>query len=203
MKAVIKFVFAVSLAAASLAATAAKVSVGSSAPVFSATDSTGNKVDLSALRGKFVVLEWCNWDCPYVQKHYRSGNMQALQKKYTDKGVVWLTIFSSAEGYPGYASSNDLKKLGTQKHMASRLISDSEGMIGKAYNARNTPTMFVLDPKGTVVYMGGIDDQPDPDPETLKGAKNYVALALDEAMAGKPVSVKTSRPYGCGIKYKD
>lgn len=204
MKAFARFAFVISLAVgASALALGGAVSVGNAAPSIQAVDSNGRKVDLGALRGKFVVLEWSNFGCPYVQKHYNGGNMQALQKKYTDKGVVWLTIFSSAEGAPGYYTPDVLNKLAAQKHMASTLVPDPSGTIGKAYNARNTPTMFVIDPKGNVVYMGGIDNRPDPDPASLNGATNYVAQALDEAMAGKTVSVPVSRPYGCGIKYRN
>ncbi len=204
MKSFAKLTLAITLVVGVLAfAAAAKVSVGAAAPSFQATDSVGKKVDLESLRGKYVVLEWCNWGCPYVQKHYNSGNMQALQKKYADKGVVWLTIFSSAEGAQGYYTNPQLTKIGAEKKMSSHLVSDANGTIGKLYNARNTPSMFVVNPEGNVIYMGGIDDQPTPDPSSLKGARNFVSAALDESMASKPVSVPTSRPYGCGIKYRD
>jgi hypothetical protein len=149
------------------------------------------------------VLEWSNFGCPYVQKHYNSGNMQALQKKYTQKGVVWLTIFSSAEGQQGYYKPADLSKLGAEKKMSSKIIPDPDGTLGKMYGAKNTPTMFVIDPNGHIIYMGGIDDKATPDPEDIATAKNYVAAALDEALAGKPVATPTSRPYGCGIHYKN
>jgi len=180
-----------------------KVTVGAAAPAFATMDSNGKSLSLADLKGKYVVLEWCNFGCPYVQKHYNSGNMQALQKKYTDKGIVWLTIFSSAPGYQGYYKPDKLNELAKEKDMHSRLIPDPDGTIGRMYDARNTPTMFVINPQGDVVYMGGIDDQPTPDPESLKGAHNYVAMALDQALAGQPVQVTHSRPYGCSIKYKD
>lgn len=178
------------------------VTVGAAAPAFEATDSNGKPIKLSDYSGKYVVLEWSNFGCPYVQKHYNSGNMQALQKKYTGKGVEWLTVFSSAEGRQGSYAAEKLNKLAKEKHMASsELIIDSQGKLGRLYGATNTPDMVVIDPSGNVIYSGAIDNMPTPDPEDIKTAKNYVAAALDEAMAGRPVSVKTSRPYGCAIKY--
>ena len=179
-----------------------KVAVGASAPAFETVDSTGKSVRLEDYKGKYVVLEWSNFGCPYVQKHYNSGNMQSLQKKYTAKGVVWLTIFSSGEGQQGYYQPAELTKLGAQKKMSSKLIPDPDGTLGKLYGAKNTPTMFVVNPEGNVIYMGGIDNKPTPDPEDITSAKNYVAAALDEALAGKPVTTPVSRPYGCGVHYK-
>lgn len=190
-------------AAAIVYGATSKVEVGASAPNFDAVDATGKAVKLEDYKGKFVVLEWSNFGCPYVQKHYNSGNMQALQKKYTQKGVVWLTIFSSSEGQQGYYKPDQLSKLAVEKKMSSKLVPDADGTIGKLYGAKNTPTMFVINPEGNIIYMGGIDDKATPDPEDIATAKNYVAAALDEAMAGKPVTVTKSRPYGCGIKYKN
>src|ERR1019366_6558428 len=120
-------------------------------------------VKLEDYKGKFVVLEWSNFGCPYVQKHYNSGNMQALQKKYTQKGVVWLTIFSSSEGQMGYYKPDQLSKLGAEKKMRSKLVPDANGTIGKLYGAKNTPTMFVINPEGNIIYMGGIDDHATPE----------------------------------------
>ena len=180
-----------------------KVEVGANAPAFKTIDSKGNLVNFEDLKGKYVVLEWSNFGCPYVKKHYGSGNMQALQKKYTAKGVVWLTIFSSSEGEQGYYTPSELTKLGQEKKMSSKLIPDPDGKLGKLYGAKNTPTMFVIDPQGHVAYMGGIDSKATSDPEDIGTAKNYVAAALDEALAGKPITTRVSRPYGCGIKYKD
>lgn len=177
------------------------VTVGSPAPAFDATDSNGNSIRLSDYKGKFVVLEWSNFNCPYVQKHYDSKNMQSLQKKYTDKGVVWLTVFSTADGSDGYYPSNKLNQMAKAKGMASTLVTDSKGTLGRLYGATNTPDMFVIDPKGDLIYSGAIDNNRSPDPEAIKTSKNYVAAALDEAMAGKPVTTKSSRPYGCGIHY--
>lgn len=180
-----------------------KVEVGASAPTFDVLDSTGKTVKLEDYRGKYVVLEWSNFGCPYVQKHYNSGNMQALQKKYTQKGVVWLTIFSSGEGQQGYYQPAELTKLGAQKKMSSKLIPDPDGTLGKLYGAKNTPTMFVINPEGSIVYMGGIDDHATPDPADIPASKNYVATALDEALAGKPITTSKSRPYGCAVHYKN
>ena len=179
-----------------------KVSVGASAPAFVTVDSTGKSVKLEDYKGKYVVLEWSNFGCPFVQKHYNSGNMQSLQKKYTAKGVVWLTIFSSGEGQQGGYQPAELTKLRAEKKMSSKLIPDPQGTLGKLYGAKNTPTMYVVNPKGNIIYMGGIDDKPTSDEEDIATAKNYVAAALDEALAGKPVTTPVSRPYGCGIHYK-
>ena len=180
-----------------------KVEIGSAAPTFEATDTNGKAVKLDNYRGKYVVLEWCNFTCPFVKKHYGSGNMQALQKKYTQKGVVWLTIFSSAEGKEGYYSSAQLNDFAKEKKMSSTLVVDADGAIGHLYGAKNTPTMFVIDPSGKTIYKGGIDDTPTPDPADIPKSKNYVSAALDEALAGKSVTTPVSRPYGCSVKYKD
>ena len=195
----------VAAAAISMAAVARhnSVSVGSPAPSFDATDSNGNAVKLSDYKGKYVVLEWANFDCPYVKKHYNSHNMQNLQKTYTDKGVVWLTVFSSPEGMQGYYPAGTLNSMAKSKGMSSTLIPDPKGALGTIYNATNTPDMFVIDPKGDLIYAGAIDSNRSPDPAAIKTSTNYVAAALDEAMAGKPVTTKSSRPYGCGIHYGD
>lgn len=189
-------------AAALVYGASGKVEVGAAAPTFDTVDASGKTVKLEDLKGKYVVLEWSNFGCPYVQKHYNSGNMQSLQKKYTQKGVVWLTIFSSSEGQQGYYPPAQLSKLAVEKKMSSKVIPDADGTLGKMYGAKNTPTMFVINPEGQIIYMGGIDDHATPDPADLAVSKNYVAAALDEAMAGKPVTTPKSRPYGCGIHYK-
>jgi peroxiredoxin len=177
------------------------VSVGAPAPSFSTMDSTGKAVKLEDYRGKYVVLEWSNFGCPYVKKHYGSGHMQSLQKKYTAKGVAWLTVFSSAPGTQGYFQPAELTKLAKEKGMASTVVPDPEGALGRLYGAKNTPTLFIIDPTGKTVYMGGIDDKATPDPEDLATAHNYVAAALDEALAGKTITTSVTRPYGCGIHY--
>ncbi len=190
------------VSAALLATTARAVAPNTTAPDFTGTDSTGQQQSLSKYRGKWVVLEWANQGCPFEQKHYLSGNMEALQKQWTSKGVIWLSIISSAPGQQGYvtaAEENDyLKKM----HAApTAAILDPKGTIGHMYSAKTTPHMFVIDPTGKVVYQGAIDDQPTPDPDSLKTAHNYLNEALTAAMAGKPVPKAVTAPYGCSVKY--
>jgi alkyl hydroperoxide reductase subunit AhpC len=178
--------------------------VGDKAPDFTATDSNGVKRTLSGNAGKFVVLEWHNNGCPFVRKHYLSGNMQQRQKDWTARGVVWLTVISSAPGKQGYVSADEenayLKRMNAAP---TAVLLDPSGDLGHLYDAKTSPHMFVINPSGTLIYNGAIDDQPSPDPASLPGATNYVAQALAEAMAGKAVSVPTSRPYGCSVKYAD
>ncbi|MDM4770386.1 thioredoxin family protein [Solimonas sp. SE-A11] len=189
--------------AAALGVTAAQAApkVGEPAPAFSATDSNGKTVQLSDYRGKFVVLEWSNAECPFVQKHY-AGNMQALQKEETAKGVAWLTVISSAPGKQGHVDGKQANALTQERGAApTAVLLDPSGKIGHAYDAKTTPHMFVIDPKGTLVYMGGIDSIASADAEDIPDAKPYVRLALAEALAGKPVTEAVTKPYGCGIKY--
>jgi peroxiredoxin len=175
---------------------------GSMAPEFKGVDSNGVQHDLSEYRGKWVVLEWANQGCPYEQKHYLSGNMESLQKQWTGKGVVWLSIISSAPGQQGYVTpSQENDYLQKMKAAPTAALLDPKGVIGHLYDARTTPHMFVIDPEGKIVYQGAIDDKPSPDPATLKGADNYLNDALNAAMAGKPVAVTSTRPYGCSVKY--
>lgn len=185
----------------SLAAAAhAAPELGKPAPDFTLSDQSGKPVKLSGSKGKLVVLEWFNEGCPFVQKHYGSRNMQGLQKKYGAKGVVWYTIVSSKEGKQGHLTPADAAD--RLKAMNSKaILLDGKGEVGRLYGAKTTPHMFVVDKKGNLIYMGGIDDNPSADPEDVKTAKNYVAAALDEALAGKPVSAPSSRPYGCSVKY--
>jgi peroxiredoxin len=173
------------------------------APDFVGTDSYGKTVTLSELRGRTVVLEWSNHGCPFVGKHYRSGNMQALQKEAVGQGVVWLTILSSAPGTQGNVTAAEANEL-TRSRGASptAVILDPSGTIGRAYDARTTPHMFVIDKTGTLVYMGGIDDKPTTDVADIATAKNYVRLALGAVAAGKPVQEAVTRPYGCSVKYR-
>jgi peroxiredoxin len=176
--------------------------IGNAAPEFAATDSYGKAHTLSAYRGKWVVLEWVNHDCPYVRKHYDNKVMQALQKKYADQGVVWLSVVSSAPGKQGHFPNDKANALTKEKGAAPHaLLVDSAGTVGRMYDARTTPHMFVIDPQGTLVYMGGIDDKPTARAADLQTAGPHVDIALQEAMAGKPVSVPTSTPYGCNVKY--
>jgi peroxiredoxin len=177
--------------------------VGSAAPAFRATDDRGVAHALADYRGKFVVLEWHNNGCPYVQKHYNSGNMQTLQKTWTAKGVVWLTIVSSAPGTQGYVTPAESQAfVKTSGAAPTAVLLDPDGTVGHLYEATNTPQMFVIDPKGTLIYDGAIDNRPTPDPASLAGATNYVSAALTAAMAGKPVATPTTVPYGCSVKYR-
>jgi peroxiredoxin len=180
----------------------AKAVVGQPAPDFTGTDSNGVKHTLSEHKGKTVVLEWTNPLCPFVVKHYESKNMQTLQKEATAEGVIWLTVASSAEGKEGYMSPADTNKYMTEQGSAATAwILDPSGDIGHLYGATATPNMFVIDPEGTLVYAGAIDDNDSFKPETIKGAKNYVREAMKAVKDGKKVEVASSKPYGCGIKY--
>jgi peroxiredoxin len=177
--------------------------VGSAAPDFTGTDSQGQTHKLSDYRGKYVVLEWTNNGCPFTRKHYESGNMQALQKEWTAKGVVWLTILSSAPGEQGYMTASAENAYVARMHaVPTAAILDPSGAIGHAYEAKTTPDMYVIDPSGKLIYAGAIDDRPTPDPADVKDAKNYVSAALTAAMGGQPVAVTYTRPYGCSVKYQ-
>lgn len=181
---------------------AAKPEIGNPAPDFTAVDTKGNKVSLADLRGKTVVLEWTNHDCPYVRKHYGAGNMQKLQKDAARDGVVWLTLISSAPGEQGHVSPAQADELTASRDAApAHVIIDEKGTVGRAYDARVTPHMFVVNPEGALVFMGGIDNRPTADKADIEGATNYVQLALDAVKAGKPVETAVARPYGCSIKY--
>jgi len=176
--------------------------IGQPAPAFQAMDADGHSRSLSDFAGKVVVLEWTSSDCPYSGKHYGSGNMQRLQKKAVKDGVVWLTVSSSAPGREGYFTPEIARawraKVGSH---ATAILLDGDGKVGRAYGARATPHMFVIDRDGRLVYMGGIDDRPYVDPSSLKGAKNYVTLALADLKAGRPVAEPVSAPYGCSVRY--
>jgi peroxiredoxin len=193
------FTFAV-LAAAACIAYAARV--GQPAPDFTATDSNGKTESLSQFKGKYVVLEWHNHDCPYTLKHYASGNMQSLQKEWRAKGVVWFTVISSAPGEQGYMNSSQenayMKKMNADPTAA---ILDPTGAVGHLYDAKTTPQMFVIDPSGKLIYDGAIDDHATTDVSDVKLSKNYVSAALSEAMAGQPIATAYTRPYGCSVKY--
>ncbi len=181
----------------------AQVENGKIAPDFTLKDSNGNDVALSRYQGKFVVLEWLNYDCPFVNKHYNSGNMQNLQKTYTGKGVIWLSIISSAQKQQGYYEAVDVNRLNAQKKASpTAILLDQDGAVGKLYGAQTTPHMFVIDPKGILVYQGAIDDIRSTNPDDVAKAKNYVSAALDESMAGKPVSMPSTKSYGCSVKYQ-
>ena len=180
----------------------AEAIAGKSAPAFEIKDSTGKTHKLSDYAGKWVVMEWFNKDCPYVKKHYGSQNMQTLQKTYTGKGVTWLTLNSSAKGKQGYTEASEAVKVAKDnKSAASAVLLDADGVVGKAYGAKTTPHMFIIDPKGMVVYAGAIDDNDSADAGVIPKSKNYVAAALDQGMSGKKVEVTATKPYGCGTKY--
>ncbi|MGA2851342.1 MAG: redoxin domain-containing protein [Terracidiphilus sp.] len=182
---------------------AQEVRVGGAAPAFTATDSRGQTESLVQYRGKYVVLEWHNQGCPFTRKHYVSGNMQALQKEWTAKGVAWFTVISSAPGEQGYVTPGQENAYMDKMHAApTAALMDSEGKLARLYNARTTPQMIVIDPGGKVIYDGAIDDRPTPDPDDVHGANNYVSDALTAAMAGKPVNPAFTRPYGCSVKYQ-
>jgi peroxiredoxin len=181
----------------------AKPEIGKAAPDFTATGSDGKTYKLSDYKGKYVVLEWYNRDCPFIRKHYEPGNMQMLQDKYGKLGVIWLSVASSAEGKEGYltaAENQDTRAKVGSKSLAT--LMDANGDIGRLYEAKTTPHMFIINPAGFLIYNGALDDKPTPYAEDIPKSKNYVAAALDESMAGKPVSKATSKPYGCSVKYK-
>jgi hypothetical protein len=178
--------------------------VGDPAPAFTATDSHGKTEALDQYRGKFVVLEWHNQGCPYTRKHYVSGNMQGLQKEWTGKGVVWFTVISSAPGAQGYVTaSQENDYLAQMRAAPTAALLDPDGNLGRLYNAKTTPDMFVIDPTGKLIYTGAIDNRPTADAEDVRGADNYVSDALTAAMGGKPVATPYTRSYGCSVKYRD
>jgi peroxiredoxin len=176
--------------------------VGAPAPAFSGTDTKGNAVNLSDFLGKTVVLEWTNHDCPFVVKHYSSGNMQMTQKKAASDGVVWLSIISSAPGEQGNVSGAEADEL-TRSRGAnpSAVLLDPSGTIGRLYDARTTPHMFVIDAKGVLTYHGAIDSIKSADVTDIPKAQNYVLNALGQMQAGQPVKPQGTRPYGCSVKY--
>ena len=191
-----------SLVAATLFATDVPP-VGSAAPDFSLTDAKGQTHSLAQYKGKYVVLEWFNPECPFVKKHYGGGNMQKLQAEYTGKGVVWLSIDSSAPGMEGSLTPEQAQKTMSEwKTKQTALLLDPEGKAGRAYGAKNTPDMIVISPEGKIVYEGAIDSKATPNPADIPSSTNYVKAALDESLAGKPVSNAQTKPYGCSVKYK-
>jgi peroxiredoxin len=189
------------LAAAPLPASAQPLT-GQPAPAFTLTDLDGRKVSLADLKGKYVVLEWTNPSCPFVQKHYGSGNMQSLQKRFAGEGVQWIVINSTAVSHSEYLKPAE-QKAWLQKHGAAASIAalDADGTVGRAYAAKVTPHMYVIDPNGVLVYAGAIDDKRSTDPADVKTAHNYVVQAFAELRAGKPVSASSTQAYGCTIKY--
>src|SRR3989454_4836648 len=177
--------------------------VGAAAPNFTLPDTSGKTHSLSEYKGKYVVLEWFNPECPFVKKHYGSGNMQKLQGEYTGKGVVWLTIDSNAPGTEGNITPEQAQKIMAQwKTKQTALLLDPESKVAKLYGAKNTPNMVVISPEGKIVYEGAIDSKASPNPADIPSSTNYVKAALDESLAGKPVSNAQTKPYGCSVKYK-
>ena len=193
---------AVVLAAGAATAQGAGPVIGQPAPNFSAPDADGKTRSLSQYRGKTVVLEWTNHDCPYVKKHY-SGNMQGLQREATRDGVVWLSIVSSAPGEQGHITGQQAKQLtASRKASPTAVLLDPSGAVGRLYGAKTTPHMFVINAQGRLVYAGGIDDVATNKVEDLQRAKPLVKLALADVKAKRPVAISSSRPYGCAVKYK-
>lgn len=184
-----------------LTAQAAPV-IGQPAPAFTLNDSTGKSHQLADFKGKTVVLEWTNYDCPFVMKHYSGGAMQKLQAEFTAKGVIWLSICSSAPGKQGNFDSATIEKRRLEsKAVPTAYLIDADGKVGKAYEAKTTPHMFVINPEGKLIYMGAIDSIKSVDSADVAKATNYVSQALNEALSGKPVSVAETKSYGCGVKY--
>ena len=180
----------------------ASVSVGQPAPDFKVKDTNGKEQSLAAYKGKYVVLEWTNPGCPFVQKHYDTANMPATQKAAEAKGVVWLTVSSTAKDAGDYKQPSELAAWLKEKGAApTAVLMDDDGKIGHAYGARTTPHMFIISPEGKLVYAGAIDSKATARKDDVKGATNYVSVALNEALSGKPVSKASSEPYGCSIKY--
>ena len=179
-----------------------ELQIGKKAPAFTLTDVQGQVHNLKDYRGKLVVIEWINYDCPFVKKHYNSGNMQSLQKKYTAKDVVWLSINSSAPGKQGNFNSEEvLKRSSDQGASFTAYLQDSDGKVGKNYGAKTTPHMFVINGKGKLMYMGGIDNVKSTNVKDIAEATNYVAAALDALLIGEKVDVTSAKPYGCSVKY--
>jgi peroxiredoxin len=173
------------------------------APDFKCNDSNGKEHSLSSYKGKIVVLEWLNHDCPFVKKHYGSGNMQKMQRIYTGKDVIWLSVISSAPGKQGFCTPDKANDLTRSKNAhPTAVLLDPLGTVGKKYGAKTTPHMFIINEEGILVYNGGIDSKRSTDPKDVDRATNYVAKALNELLAGDEVSTKTSAPYGCSVKYK-
>jgi peroxiredoxin len=177
--------------------------VGEAAPDFTATDTQGQTHSISDYKGKIIVLEWFNHGCPFVKKYYNSKNMQNLQKTYAEKGIIWLSICSSAPGKQGYQTTEEANTTVRAKEIkAAAIILDPDGHIGRKYGAKTTPHMFIINTEGTLVYNGAIDDKPSTKVSEIESAQNYVRSALEEIMAGEEVSTPTSIPYGCSVKYK-
>ncbi|HOJ38603.1 MAG TPA: thioredoxin family protein [Ignavibacteriales bacterium] len=183
---------------------AQQTKINSPAPDFTLLDINGKEHKLSEYKGKIVVLEWINFDCPYVKKHYNSKNMQQLQEKYTKQDIIWLAICSSAPGKQGNFTKDEiLNRIKLHDAKFNAYLIDEDGKVGKTYGAKTTPHIFIIDKNGNLVYAGGIDDKPSKEIEDVKDAKNYVSKALDELLSGKPVTEQSAQSYGCSVKYND
>ena len=200
---ILKVVLAATVIAACGSATAtAAPKIGEPAPDFTLQGADGKPYALSSFKGKYVVLEWTNHDCPFVKKHYGSGNMQSQQKELTGKGAVWLSIVSSAPGKQGHVDAAKANELTKSRNAApTAVLLDPTGDVGRKYDAKTTPHMYIVAPDGKLIYMGGIDSIPSADQDDIAEATPYVKVALSEAMGGKPVSKASTKPYGCSVKY--
>ncbi len=205
MKTFITTIFALALTATIISAGnigGSGVEIGESVPDFTLPDAAGEVHTLSEYDDKYIVLEWLNHDCPFVRKHYDTGNMQKLQARYGEKDVVWFTIISSAPGKQGYLEPDEALAITREKEAKPfALLLDPEGDVGRAYGAVVTPHMYVIKPGGTLAYMGAIDDNPSANPDDVEGARNFVSEALDNLLDGRSVEVTTRQPYGCTVKY--
>ena len=166
--------------------------------MFALQNQDGKQISLADYTGKIVVLEWFNNECPFVKKHYTTGNMNSVAKKYTDKGVVWLAINSTSG-----KTNADNKQIASEWNIDRPILNDATGQVGHAYDSKNTPTMYIIDKQGNLAYWGGIDNKPNPDPKSIDGATNYVSKALDEMLAGQSVSEPKTKPYGCSVKFAE
>jgi peroxiredoxin len=197
-----KLLFSCGLLVATCGFSLAETEIGKAAPNFTLPDTNGKEWSLANFKGKYVVLEWYNPDCPFVGKHYRSGNMQGLQKEFTSKGVVWLSIDSSAPGEEGNYPPGKLNEISARVGAArTALLLDPDGKVGRLYGAKTTPDMYIINPTGILVYKGAIDNKRSTDPADVKTATNYVKSALQAVMTGKTVSTTDTQPYGCSVKY--
>jgi len=180
----------------------AAVETGATAPDFTLSDTTGAAHSLSDFKGKYVVLEWTNHECPFVKKFYKEGHMQAMQEKMTAKDVVWLQIVSSAEGTQGYVTAEEGEALRTEKgHKSTAMLLDADGKVGRIYDARTTPHIYLIDPEGTLIYQGAIDSIKSTKTADIDKAENYLKLAYEAHLKGQPVATATTKPYGCSVKY--
>lgn len=197
-----KSIILATLAGAFALATSQAQEVGKAAPLFTAKNVKGESVSLAEQRGKIVVLEWVNFECPFVKKHYSSGNLPKLQKEYTGKDVVWLSVSSAAEGKQGFLEPSKMsERIKDEKNAASHFILDTDGTVGKAYDAKVTPHMFIINKEGTLVYNGAIDSKATTENADVATADKLFVNALDATLAGKDVENAKNQPYGCGVKY--